>query len=59
MKHGKHYRGEQTTLLSVLEKLFGRHSEIAVQYRMYMCPHRRHIYAEKGPPEEPYTRRTR
>lgn len=58
MKHGKHYREEQTTLLSVLEKLFGRHSEIAVQYRTYMYPDRRHIHAEKGPPEKIYPRRT-
>ena len=28
MKHGKHYREEKKTVLTLLEKLFGRHAEI-------------------------------
>ncbi len=50
MKHGKHYREEKTTLLALLEKLFGKHAEIVMQYRAYITPAHTHIHEEKGPP---------
>ena len=28
MKHGKHYREEKKTVLTLLEKLFGRHAAV-------------------------------
>ncbi len=49
MKHGKHYREEKTTVLTLLEKLFGRHAEIVMRYRAHITPARTHIHEEKGP----------
>ena len=49
MKHGKHYREEKKTVLTLLEKLFGRHAEIVMRYRAYITPARTHIHEEKGP----------
>ena len=49
MKHGKHYREEKKTVLTFLEKLFGRHAEIVMRYRAHIAPARTHIHEEKGP----------
>ena len=44
MKHGKHYREEKKTVLTLLEKLFGRPAEIVMRYRAYITPVRPHIH---------------
>lgn len=49
MKHGKHYREEKKTVLTLLEKLFGRHAEFVMRYRAHITPARTHIHEEKGP----------
>lgn len=49
MKHGKHYREKKKTVLTLLEKLFGRHAEIVMRYRAHITPARTHIHEEKGP----------
>ena len=46
MKHGKHYREEKKTVLTLLEKMFA-----------YITPARTHIHEEKGPSVPSYRRR--
>ena len=49
MKHGKHYREEKKTVLTLLEKLFGRHAEIVMRDRVIYAVSYTHIHEEKGP----------